>query len=318
MAHKVVILDDRYDGYEEETKVLSEIGAEIAVSSAATAEDAADLLRDADAVICNLFPMTAELIKSLEKCRVISRYGVGFDNVDTAAAAERGIPVCNVPDYAREDVADHSLALLLGCVRKIAYKDRMIRAGRWNLHNDQPCYRMAGKVIGIVGFGNIGRTFCRKISGFGFGRILVDDPSKAVREIEDAGAVKVDFATLLAGSDYISIHCPLNAETENMFDDSAFTAMKDGVIIINTARGAIVNEDALIRALQSGKVSGAGLDVFTEDPLPADSLLRRLDNVLLSDHAGWYSEESITELKTRAAFNVLEVLKGGKPLNRVN
>lgn len=315
---KVVILDDRYSSYNQETEGLSELGIIPEVYWPETEEEAAAVLHDADAVICNLYPLTDKLIRGMDKCRVISRYGVGYDNVDVDAAAEKGIAVCNVPDYAMEDASDHALALLFGCIRKIAYRDRRIREGGWNLHQDQPCFRMAGKVLGVVGYGHIGSTLIRKISGFGFSRILVDDPRADESHIKAAGGQKVSFDDVLTQSDYISIHCPLNSETENMFDAAVFSKMKEGAILINTARGPIVNEDELWKALKSGKLAAAGIDVYNEDPLSAESPLRELDNITMTDHAAWYSEESIVELKTKAARNVIEVLSGAQPSYRVN
>lgn len=315
---KVVILDHRYEHYEQERIVLSGIDVKPVVAYPKNRAEAFRILNDADGIICNLFHMDAEIISMLDRCRVISRYGVGYDNVDVDAAAEREIPVCNVPDYSMEDASDHALALLFNCTRKVSYRDRKIREGGWNLHNDQPCFRMTGKTLGIIGYGHIGSVVVRKIAGFGFAEILVNSPRTEKSVIEKAGGRKVDFDELLEKSDYISIHCPLNSETVDLFDDAAFGKMKAGAILINTARGPIVNESALCRALESGKVAAAGLDVYSEEPLKADSPLRHLDNITLTDHAAWYSEESIVELKTKAARNVLEVLSGRAPLNRVN
>ena len=315
---KVVILDHRYDHYIQEKDVLAEIGVTPEIYYPADEADAVEMLQDADAVICNLYHLTRAVIEKMEKCRVISRYGVGYDNVDVAAATEKDIVVCNVPDYSMEDASEHALALLFNCTRKIAYRDRKIREGRWNLHNDQPCFRMAGRTLGVIGFGHIGSTLVRKIGGFGFSEILINSPNTDPALIGVAGGRKTDFDELLRRSDYISIHCPLKEDTRGMFDDEAFERMKDGAILINTARGPIVNETALYNALKNGKIAAAGLDVFDDDPLAENSPLRLLDNITLSDHAAWYSEESIVELKTKAARNVVEVLKGLDPPFRVN
>ncbi len=174
---KVVILDHRYEHYEQERKVLSKIGVEPEVCFPESNAEATDRLKDADAVICNLFHLNETVISGMQKCRVISRYGVGFDNVDVKAAAARGIAVCNVPDHSMEDASEHALALLFNCTRKIAYRGRSIRTGRWNLHNDQPCFRMAGRTLGVIGFGHIGSTLVRKMSAFGFSEILINSPN---------------------------------------------------------------------------------------------------------------------------------------------
>jgi len=172
----VVIADNRYASYHEEESVLREVDAGVEIFASSSAAQARKTFAAADAILVNLFPMTADIIEGLQKCRVISRYGVGYDNVDVETATRKGIWVARVPDYCFEDVADHALALLLACVRKIPYKDRMVREGRWNLHKDQPCYRMAGRTLGIIGYGNAGRCLHRKVFGFGFARVLVCDP----------------------------------------------------------------------------------------------------------------------------------------------
>ena len=258
------------------------------------------------------------MIQELQKCRVISRYGVGYDNVSVEAATAKGIWVARVPDYCLEDVSDQALALLLGCVRKVAFKDRRIREGAWNLQREQPSYRIAGKILGLVGYGAIARTLHRKLSGFGLGRVLVFDPYLDPKKIEENGAESVNLRALLKNSDYVSIHAPLSEETRGLIGSRELSLMKRTAILVNTSRGPLIEEKAVAEALADGKITAAGLDVFETEPLPADSPLRQLDNVILSDHAGWYSEESVAELKTKAAQNVLEVLKGGKPTYPVN
>lgn len=314
----VVIADDRYAAYDEEKAVLSELDAEVRVFSSSSAAEARTAFADADAILVNLFPMTAAIIDSLPRCRVISRYGVGYDNVAVDAATRRGIWVTFVPDYCFEEVADHALALLLGCIRKIGYKDRMVRQGKWNTHRDQPCHRIEGKTLGILGYGNAAHTLLRKVSGLGFGRILMCDPYVRSSTIKSAGAVPVDLRVLLAESDYISVHVPLTPETRHMIGAEELSLVKPGAILVNTARGPVLDEHAVARALREGRLAGAGLDVFEEEPLPQASPLRDLDNVIFTDHAGWYSEESVVELKTKAARNAAAVLAGGTPPYPVN
>jgi D-3-phosphoglycerate dehydrogenase len=314
----VVIADNRYASYHEEESVLREVDADVKIFASSSVPLARATFASADAILVNLFPMTADIIEGLPKCRVISRYGVGYDNVDVEAATRKGIWVARVPDYCFEDVADHALALLLGCVRKIPYKDRMVREGRWNLHKDQPCYRMAGRTLGIIGYGNAGRCLHRKVLGFGFARVLVCDPNVRASVIRAAGAVPVPFSTLLAEADYITLHIPLTAETRHLIGAAELGKMKRGVILVNTSRGPVLDERALAESLRDGHLAGAGLDVFEEEPVPPGSLLRTLDNVIFTDHAGWYSEESVVELKTKAAQNVAAVLAGGAPAYPVN
>jgi D-3-phosphoglycerate dehydrogenase len=314
----VVIADDRYASYHEEEEVLREVDAEVRVFRAGSVEDARRAFASAHGILVNLFPITADLIESLEGCRVISRYGVGYDNVDVEAATRKRIWVTFVPDYCFEEVADHALALLLCCIRKVGYKDRMVRQGKWNTHRDQPCYRMEGRTLGIIGYGNAAHTLLRKVSGLGFGRVLMCDPYVRASTIKAAGAVPVDLPVLLAESDYISVHVPLTPETRHMIGRVELSLVKPGAILVNTARGPVLDEMALAEALASGRLGGAGLDVFETEPLPDSSPLRKLDTVVFTDHAGWYSEESVVELKTKAARNVAAVLAGGKPPYPVN
>lgn len=316
--YKVVVTDDRYGSYEEENRTLSELGIQVEVHDFKSSAEAIPVLETSHGVLCNLFPLNREIIMRMNNCKVISRYGVGYDNVDLGSATAKGILVTNVPDYSIEDVSDHALALLLGCVRKIAYKDRRIREGEWNLHTIQRCYRIQGKTLGIIGFGRIARAFCRKTSGLGLKTVHVYDPYVSENEISNAGAVNTGLETLLRASDYLSIHVPLNDKTRNLIDDQALRKLKPGSIIINTSRGQVIVEEALFKALKDGRIAYAGLDVYHTEPLDAASPLRTLDNIILSDHAGWYSEESIVELKTKAARNILEILKGEDPSYPVN
>ena len=315
---KVVVTDDRFGGYLEEEAVLKEIDARIDVHNFKTDKEAIQVLSSADAVLNNLYPLGGKVIGKMAKCRIISRYGVGYDNVDVEAATKAGIWVSRVPDYSLEVVSDQALALLLGCIIKIAYKDRRIRQGAWNLTREQPAHRIKGHVLGLVGYGAIGRVLHRKTAGLGLSRVLVCDPFLEPGLIREAGAHPVDFDTLLKESDYISIHVPLLDQTRGMIGAREVSLMKKEVILINTSRGPIINEKAICRALKEGRINYAGLDVFKKEPLPADSPLRELDNVIFSDHTGYYSEESLVELKTKAARNIVEVLQGGKPIYPVN
>ncbi len=317
--YTVYVTDDRFGGnYAQEEAVLREIDAELVVRTFPDEQAAISDLSAADGIMVNLFPMTARVIGSLARCRVLSRYGVGYDNVDVEAATKKGIWVTRVPDYSLDDVSDQALALLMACVRKIAYKDRRIRQGGWNLQKDQPCHRVSGKTLGLVGYGAIARMLHRKVSGLALARVLVHDPYVRDDVVRKAGAEPCGLENLLAESDYVSVHVPLTDQTRGIIGQKQLRLMKRSALLVNTSRGPVVDEAALAEALADGRIAGAGLDVFEKEPLPADSPLRKLDTAVLSDHTGWYSEESLVELKTKAARNVAAVLAGGKPPYPVN
>jgi len=316
---KVAVTERLYEAYTDEEAALGGLDADLVTYTLRSREEAVPALRDAQGILVHQFPMDEALISELTACRIISRYGIGLDNVDIPAATRRGIWVSNVPRYgAEEAVSDQALALLLGCVRKVSFKDREIRRGNWNLHKAQKSFLLKGKTLGIVGYGRIGRVMARKCSALGFAEILVYDPYVEPAPIASGGCRKVSLEELLQDADFISIHAPLTPETFHMFDARAFTAMKPGAILINTARGAIVEEQALCAAVGSHRIQAAGLDVCESEPLAAESGLRGLDEVILSDHCGYYAEETLRDLRTQAALNVAAVLKGGEPLSPVN
>ncbi|MGI6669855.1 MAG: C-terminal binding protein [Acetivibrionales bacterium] len=315
---KVVVTDDRHGSYDVERSVLSAIGAEVVVANCETPEDVLEACRDADGIMANLAPMPAQVIQGLNKCKVIARYGVGYDNVDVEACTKKGIYLANVPDYCAEDVSDHALALLLGCVRKIARRDAQVRQGQWNIGKADPVYRITGKTFAFLGYGMIAQCLHRKIKGLNLGRVLVYDPFLDAGFVRSQGAEPVDFETALKESDYISIHMPLNEKTRGIIGEEAFAMMKPTAIIVNTSRGPIIDEAALIKALSEKRINSAGLDVFTKEPLDKDSPLMKLENCILTDHMGWYSEEAMEELKRKTAENVRDVLLGGKPKYPVN
>ena len=307
---KVLIADSRYDAYTQEEAALRPLDVEIVVERSDDEDRIVEQVADVDGLIVNLAPITARVVGAMTRCKCVSRYGVGYDNVDTAALKAKGIPLTNVPGYCAEDVSDHAFALLMDCVRKVSRKDRAVRRGEWDLAGVQKVHRVSGRTFGFVGYGAIARVFHRKLSGFELGRVLVCDPYVPEETIRDAGARPADFETVLRESDYISLHAPLLPETTGMISEQQFAMMKDTAIVINTSRGPLIDEAALAEALKSGQMGCAGLDVYAGEPLQAESELRNLENVTLTDHAGWYSEESVVELKTKAARNVAEVLQG--------
>jgi D-3-phosphoglycerate dehydrogenase len=323
---KIVITDDRFGWIDEEKRVFP--GSELVTADCHTEEALIRACAGADGILLNQAPMTGRVIRSLDKCRVISRYGIGYDNVDLQAAEKAGIWVTNVPGYCTEEVAEHTLGLLLSCVRAIPEKDRGVRGGSWNINPPamRPIRRMSGRVLGIVGFGATGKAFWEKVQGFAFSRILISDPRcssklealRAKAEYAGLKAESVSFDELISQSDFISFHVPLNESTRHCINGESIAKMKDGVIIINTARGAVMDEDALAAALAGGKISAAALDVFEQEPLPKDHPFLSLPNVILTDHSAYYSAEAVSELKTRTALNALDVLEGRIPKTPLN
>ena len=310
---KVLIADSRYLAYDQEEAVLAKINAEIVIERSDREDRIAALVGDIDGLIVNLAPITAKVVSAMKKCKCVSRYGVGYDNVDVKALKANGIYLANVPDYCAEDVSDHAFALFMDCVRKVSRKDRLVRQGQWNLTGVQEVFRICGKTFGFVGYGMIARCLHRKLGGFGLGRVLIADPYVSAEAAGQAGAELVELDRLCAESDYISIHAPLLASTRGLIGRAQFGLMKKTAILVNTSRGPLVDAEALSDALKAGKIACAGLDVFETEPLPADSELRKLQNVTLTDHAGWYSVESMVELKTKAAQNIVDALTQGRP-----
>lgn len=279
-----------------------------------TPEAALDAARTAPVVMQqSVRPLlTQDVIQKLDGCRCIVRLGTGYDNVDVEAATRQGILVCNTPTYCVDDVADHALALLMSGVRHIARQDRWIRAGRWDRTGARPARRMKGCTLGILAFGRIGRALAERVRGFGM-TLLTHDPYVNSETVSPYGVQQVSLDELLQRSDFISVHCPLTAETHHLLGSREFDLMKDGVFIVNTSRGPVIDETALIQALRSGKVWGAGLDVLEQEPLPLDSPLREFDNVTFTPHVGANSEDSVADLYRSGCQIAIHVYNGRWP-----
>jgi len=315
--YKVVVSDNRHGDYSIEAAVLKPVDAEVVIEDCSTVEQMIVACRDADGVLLDQAPMPAQVIENMTKCKVVSRYGVGYDNVDVEACTRKKIYVANVPDYCMEDVSDHAMALFYSCVRRITLRDKQVRQGGWNMDRSG-IYRIKDRVFALVGFGNIARCLVRKLSSLGLKKVLVYDPYVSKEIIEASGAQKADLETVLTEADYISLHVPVTPETKGIINKKAFSLMKNSAILINTARGPLIDEEALIDALSTGKIAFAGLDTHAKEPLPADSPLLKMDNCILTDHVGFYSDESMKELHTKIAQNIRAVLEGGKPIYPVN
>ena len=311
---KIVITDCDHPSVEIEKKILSEIEPELILETCRTEEDVIAVAADADGIINQYAPITRRVIESLKRCKVVARYGVGVDNIDVKAATENNIIVANVPDYCLDEVSTHALGLILACARKIIFLDRKVRERTWDFKIAKPLFRTQGKILGLFGLGRIARMVAQKASGFGF-RIIAYDPY--VSKV-DGGIKLVKFSQLLSDSDFVSIHVPLTVETRHSFGENELKAMKKTAYLINTSRGPIVDEKALYVALKEKWIAGAALDVMEKEPPDWENLLLKLDNLIITPHISFYSEESYVELKTKVAESVRSVLKGELPRAMVN
>jgi D-3-phosphoglycerate dehydrogenase len=311
----VTVIDGGYDSYDTERRILAPFDVEVVLRDCnRDAAMVAQAVRDADAVLVRESPVTAAAIAGMARCKAIVRYGIGVDNIDQSAARERRIYVANVPDYGAEEVSDQAIALLLAVVRRVAARDRAVRDGAWNVSRAERMYRVAGRTLGLVGYGRIARTFEGKMRGMGVARVLAHDPFVK----EAAGVELVALDTLCREADYISLHAPLTPGTRHLIDGRRLALMKPTAILVNTARGPLIDAAALVTALRERRIFGAGIDVYEDEPPRKDNPLFALDSVVLSDHNGWYSEESVAELQTKAAQEVARVFRGEPPKHWLN
>jgi D-3-phosphoglycerate dehydrogenase len=317
MAYQVAVADSVFPNLDPAREVLSRVGGQLQLAPAPTPEAIMDIARDADAILVTYAKITGDMIRQLTRCRVISRFGIGVDNVDIPEATKKGIVVTKVPDYCIDEVSDHTMALLLAVVRKIPFINAQVHRGTWKMPNVVPIHRLRGAVLGLVGFGRIPQLVAPKAQAFGM-KVIAYDPYVPAPVFANAGVESVDFPTLLKTSDYVSIHSPLVPETKNLFNSDAFRQMKPTAYLVNTARGPIIDEAALAEALDAKRIAGAALDVMVQEPPPADSPLFGRDNVIVTPHTSFYSEESLVELQTKAAQEVVAVLTGQAPRNPVN
>ena len=316
---KIAITDYTFPDLSLEEAVLRPAGIEIvSFKEKRSPAELADLVRNADTVIAQFAPVNAEVVAAMTKAKAIVRYGIGFDNVDFNAARERGIPVCNIPDYCIDEVADHALAFILAITRQVVPNALDIRAGKWGLAT--PLTAMSALkhlTIGIVGFGRIGREVVARLLAFK-ARVLVFDPVVAADEIAKSGAVAASFDELLAQSDIVSPHCPSTPKTKQLFNAAVFAKMKAGSIFINVGRGDLADSAAITAALQSGHLAGAALDVFDPEPIPADHPIRTMPNVILAAHIASASPPAVKTLRETAARIALMAVRGEPLPNIVN
>jgi D-3-phosphoglycerate dehydrogenase len=315
MDRLVVALDDGYASYDQETSILVAAGARFEVVPCRGSEARAmAAVREADVVLVRESPVSRAVIGEMTRCRAILRYGIGVDNIDQAAARERGVMVGNVPDYGTEEVASQAVALALAAVRRVRLHDAEVRAGRWSTGVLAPMYRLRGRTLGLIGYGRIARRTHQMLAGFGFARTLVNDPSAETV----AGIEAVDVDTICREADLISLHAPLTAQTRHLIDARRIALMRPTAVLVNTARGGLIDLDALAAALSEGRILGAGLDVFEQEPPDPAHPIFSQPGAVLTNHIGWYSEESMRDLQRMAAEEAARVLGGGTPTHWLN
>ena len=312
----IAVTDSPFPSLDPAKAALKRVDPELRMAKSPSADDILAVARDADAVLVTYAKLPGDLLRELKRCKVIGRFGLGVDNIDIPAAGALGITVTYVPDYCMQEVSDHAMALLLSLVRKVPLSNKLVQSGRWEVPPVVPIHRLSGRVFGLVGFGNIPRTLAPKAKAFGL-RVVTHDPYVPADVLGKAGVESVGFDELLAMSDFVSIHAPLLPATRGLFNAEVFRKMKKGALLINTARGPLVDETALIAALDSGYLGGAALDVVTTEPLAQDSKLLGRDNVILTPHTAFYSVEALDELQTKCATDVARVLSGEQPVYTV-
>lgn len=313
---RIVITDCDHDAFDEERLVAAASGDELVITHSATAAELIANAADADALVVQYAPINAQILDALPRVRVVSRYGVGVDSVDIPAATSRGVAVCNVPDYGTEAVCDHAIALALNAAREITRLDRSVRAGVADFPGVRPMHTVGGRVFGVIGLGLIGAATARKAAALGYQVICHDILAGDAAEFR--GITHVGLAELLQRSQVISIHTPLTEATRHLIDSNALAMMRADAILINTARGLIVDTAALGDALRAGRIRAAALDVTETEPLPVDDPLLTVPNLTVTPHMAWYAEETYGELKRRAVQNTTDLLAGRRPRSVLN
>ncbi len=318
MADKIVLVTDyTWSSTEPEARVLAEVGARLLVAQTGSEEELVKLAPQADAILTCFAHVTPKVIRAGERLQVVGRYGIGVDNIAVDEATRLGIPVTNVPAYCLDEVAEHALAFLLALARHVCSYDTAVRTGNWDLKTGMPIFRMNGRTLGILGFGKIGQTLAAKARGLGL-RLIAYDPFLPDAVFSQNHTEKVGLEELFERADFISVHMPLTPDTRHMVSTPLLRKMKPTAFLVNTSRGGVIDQAALLLALQEGWLAGAGLDVFEPERLPPDHPLLHAPNLLTTPHVAFYSEESVVELEVKAAQNVAAILAGHRPAAVVN
>ena len=317
MAPTVVIAYPGFGDIRIEEEILSTIDANVSHLGNTDTPASREVVAQADALMVTLQPVPAELISTMERCRIVSRVGTGLDAIDIDAATKHGIWVTYVPDYAVDEVSTHAIASLLAHARGFPRLLESTRRGEWGNKVVAPIHRLQGQTLGVVGFGRIGRAVAVKARGLSL-EVNVHDPYLDSLPPDSSYARLVDWETLLHTSDYISLHVPLTEGTRHVINTESLSLMKSSAFLINTARGALIDEEALLAAVRTGQIAGAALDVLSAEPPPVDHPLLHEDRIWITPHSAWYSEESMEDMRTRGAEEVVRVLQGESPRNPVN
>jgi len=315
---KVVVTDYIEPDLDWEARSLAERGVEFAHHQLkfAPLEKVIEATRDADVVVVNMVPVSRALVAAWQRCRLVIRHGVGYDNVDLSALDEAGIPLCYIPDYCVEEVAEQAIALIFACARRLFVGRKVLedssRHGRWDFADTIPVFRMAGQKLGIIGCGRIGSRVYQKLKSFGF-EFLICDPYLSADRKRELGMEVVDKETVFREADFITVHTPLTEETRHIVNRDTLAMMKPTAYLVNTARGGMVDSAALAEALRNGVIAGAGIDVYeTEPPRPGDALFG-LPNAILTPHLAWYSEDSGWRIRELILLEIDRFLAGQPP-----
>ena len=317
MKYKAVITDYVWPNLDIETKILNDNDIEVVDCNKKTDEELKKELVDADAILFCFRDINSEILSVTENCKVASRYGIGVDNIDIAKCTDLGIVVTNIPDYCLEEVSDHAIAMILSLNRRISDHSNMVKNGGGNdLNLNIPVQRISNATLGIVGFGRIGKTIANRVSGLGVKCIAYDpliNPGTFIDEVSI-----VDFPELLRKSDFITVHVPLNDSTYHLFSENEFEQMKNNCILVNCARGGLIDEVAASKALSGNKIGGIGLDVIEDTSKSPNSPLFRNQNVIITPHTAFFSKASGEELQRRTAEEIVRVLGDSRPENFIN
>jgi len=316
---KIVITDYRFPDVEQERRAVEAAGGTLVTGQATTEEQVADLCRDADGVLTARAPIGARAISAMQRCRIIVRYGIGVDTVDIVAATARGIMVANVPDYCLDEVSDHALALLMMLSRQMIPAIALAKEDIWAVGKMPPLQRLRGQTCGLIGCGRIGSLLAGKVKALGMS-VIVHDPYLSESRAREMGAELVSLDALLARADFISLHASLNDATHHLLGEAAFAKMKKTASIINTARGGLIDEAALLAELDGGKIFAAGLDVVESETevTPLRTALVRHPKIIVTAHTAWLSQQARALLQLRAIEQALACLRGETPYGLIN